>query len=272
MNLMKCEVCNGNELVKENGYFVCQYCGCRYAPDEAKKLMVEVSGPVEIVKGGGEMERLLEMADDCLQRGIVDEARRLYTQVTQDFPTEWRGWWGIIKCDPKSELNHTTNFENALAFAPESHRPVILMQQQLYNKQYHLKEVQSNLQKARQTLTTSQSQFEKAEKSFIKVRQLNRIRYTLLSVIVLLFLVLLAVVFSSTSMDPEKICTIFYMFLVVIILTVVVIKRNVKDIKQATARRDSALKEIVQLRNLIVAYEDNQQRTQQEISALKPNV
>lgn len=36
MKKIVCEMCGG-ELIKDNGVFVCQSCGCKYSLEEAKK-------------------------------------------------------------------------------------------------------------------------------------------------------------------------------------------------------------------------------------------
>ena len=41
MKAMVCEMCSSNDLVKQDGMFVCQHCGTQYSVEEAKKLMVE---------------------------------------------------------------------------------------------------------------------------------------------------------------------------------------------------------------------------------------
>ena len=45
---MVCEMCGGSDLIKDEGVFVCQSCGCKYSVDEAKKMMVEIAGTVEV--------------------------------------------------------------------------------------------------------------------------------------------------------------------------------------------------------------------------------
>ncbi|MBR4866389.1 MAG: hypothetical protein IKU11_06855 [Clostridia bacterium] len=42
MKKIVCEMCESTEFVKEGGLFVCQGCGCKYPPEEARKLMREV--------------------------------------------------------------------------------------------------------------------------------------------------------------------------------------------------------------------------------------
>ena len=56
MRAIVCELCGGNELKKENGVFVCRHCGTQYSLEEAKKLFVEIDGPVE-VKGTVKIDR-----------------------------------------------------------------------------------------------------------------------------------------------------------------------------------------------------------------------
>ena len=41
MKALVCEMCGSNDLVKQDGVFVCQSCGCKYSVEEAKKMMVE---------------------------------------------------------------------------------------------------------------------------------------------------------------------------------------------------------------------------------------
>ena len=39
MKQMTCERCGSTDLVKQDGMFVCQSCGCKYTVEEARKLM-----------------------------------------------------------------------------------------------------------------------------------------------------------------------------------------------------------------------------------------
>ena len=47
MKAIVCELCGSNDLVKTDGLYVCQHCGTKYTPEEAKKLMVDVSLNIE---------------------------------------------------------------------------------------------------------------------------------------------------------------------------------------------------------------------------------
>ncbi len=48
MKQLKCEMCGGTDLIKQDGVFVCQNCGCKYSVEEAKKLMFEVTNNINI--------------------------------------------------------------------------------------------------------------------------------------------------------------------------------------------------------------------------------
>lgn len=57
MKAMVCEMCGSQDLVKQDGMFVCQNCGTKYSVEEAKKLL----GTVKVDKTE-ETEKLLVLA------------------------------------------------------------------------------------------------------------------------------------------------------------------------------------------------------------------
>lgn len=52
MKQLICEMCGSTDMVKQDGVFICQTCGCKYSIDEARKMMVdgtvEVTGTVKV--------------------------------------------------------------------------------------------------------------------------------------------------------------------------------------------------------------------------------
>lgn len=52
MKAMQCELCGSTDILKDGDYFVCQNCGTKYTPENAKKMMVEgvvqVEGTVKV--------------------------------------------------------------------------------------------------------------------------------------------------------------------------------------------------------------------------------
>lgn len=46
MKQLICEMCGSNELLKQNDRYVCQMRGTNYTTEEARKLLIEVTGAV----------------------------------------------------------------------------------------------------------------------------------------------------------------------------------------------------------------------------------
>ena len=41
MKAVVCEMCGSRDVIKKDGYYVCQSCETKYTPEEARKLIVE---------------------------------------------------------------------------------------------------------------------------------------------------------------------------------------------------------------------------------------
>ena len=65
MKQLTCEMCGSTDMLKQDGVFVCQTCGCKYTVEEAKKMMIEgtvnVTGTVKVDKSD-EMDNLAVLA------------------------------------------------------------------------------------------------------------------------------------------------------------------------------------------------------------------
>lgn len=52
MKQLICEMCGSKDILKQDGVFVCQSCGCKYSVEEARKMMIEgtvdVAGTVKV--------------------------------------------------------------------------------------------------------------------------------------------------------------------------------------------------------------------------------
>lgn len=93
MKQIVCEVCGSNDLVKKDGCFICQYCGAKYSPEEAKRLIVEVNGKVDVsgskvtVDNTSFVERSLENARRAKAKEDWEECEKYYNMVEQYEPT-----------------------------------------------------------------------------------------------------------------------------------------------------------------------------------------
>ena len=90
MKQLTCEMCGSTELVKQEGYFICQFCGCKYSVEEAKKMMIEgtvdVQGTVK-VDNTAFVEKYLANARRAKQKEDWEEVEKYYNMVEQNDPT-----------------------------------------------------------------------------------------------------------------------------------------------------------------------------------------
>lgn len=89
MNPLTCEMCGSNDLMKQDGAFVCQNCGMKYSVEEAKKMMVE--GVVEVqgtvtVDNSSVVEKFLQNARRAKQKEDWEETEKYYNLVEQNDP------------------------------------------------------------------------------------------------------------------------------------------------------------------------------------------
>ena len=107
MQIIECEMCGSNRLIKTGGVYQCEHCGTKYTPEEAKKLII--SGTVEVVKGNAEKERLLSNAKKHLALGHYHTASQLYSTLIDDYPDDPRAYFALPKI-PLIEIISTGAF------------------------------------------------------------------------------------------------------------------------------------------------------------------
>lgn len=84
MKAMVCEMCGSQDLVKQDGMYVCQFCGTKYSVEEARKLL----GTVKIDKSE-ETEKLLVLARRARDEKNSENAEKYYSMVLQEDPDSW---------------------------------------------------------------------------------------------------------------------------------------------------------------------------------------
>ena len=87
----KCPNCDGNvELDPKNTFMTCKYCGSN----------IFVKDAIDAYKEEQKKEYRLKIADECLEKGITEDAEKIYKEISKEFPNDYRGWWGIIRSNP----------------------------------------------------------------------------------------------------------------------------------------------------------------------------
>ena len=100
MKKLVCEVCGSNSLIKQDGVFVCQFCGCKYTVEEARKLMIEgtvdVSGSTVKVDTSDELANLYQIARRAKDDNNSENAAKYYDMILVKDPTSWEAAFYVV--------------------------------------------------------------------------------------------------------------------------------------------------------------------------------
>lgn len=99
MNELMCEMCGSNDVVKQDGLFVCQSCGTKYSVEEARKIMagetVEVEGTVKI-DHSSELSNLYKLARRAKDTNNGENALKYYDQILVKDPNNWEAQFYVV--------------------------------------------------------------------------------------------------------------------------------------------------------------------------------
>lgn len=91
MKQLVCEMCGSADLMKQNGVFVCQTCGTKYSVEEAKKMMVEVTGTVRVTNAA-QLENLINLAKSSIESKNYIKAEDFCNQVLAMDDKNYDAW------------------------------------------------------------------------------------------------------------------------------------------------------------------------------------
>ena len=99
MKELVCEMCGSNDIVKQDGLFVCQTCNTKYSVEEARKMMfgetVEVEGTVKI-DHSSELNNLYELARRAKETDNSENALKYYDQILIKDPNSWEAQFYVV--------------------------------------------------------------------------------------------------------------------------------------------------------------------------------
>lgn len=99
MRALQCDMCGGQDLVKDNGVFVCQSCGTKYTVEEAKKMMIEgtvdIKGTVK-VDTSDELKNLYEIARRAKEANNNVNAAKYYDMILVKDPSSWEANYYVV--------------------------------------------------------------------------------------------------------------------------------------------------------------------------------
>jgi len=94
---LKCNNCGGTDiLLKENGRFVCEYCGVTYTKDQIDKMGMQIDLKVAL-ETGLSVEKYIKNGETWLKLGENRKAREVFEKTVDEYPMDYRGWYGLAK-------------------------------------------------------------------------------------------------------------------------------------------------------------------------------
>jgi len=123
MKQMKCELCGSTDFVKEDGVFVCQYCGAKYSVEEAKKMMIEgtvdVSGSTVKVDAEADIDNWYKIARRSIESSDTQKAEQYYDMILGKRPDDWEASFYSVYCKALNTTyantrNSVLNLSNSL--------------------------------------------------------------------------------------------------------------------------------------------------------------
>lgn len=114
MKQLTCEMCGSTDLIKQDGVFVCQSCGCKYSVEEAKKLMidgtVDVSGSTVKIDNSAEIEYLNDKLNRSVEIKDYDSMLRISDEllrINKDNPDALFIYGYALACIDETSINET---------------------------------------------------------------------------------------------------------------------------------------------------------------------
>lgn len=91
MKELICEMCNGNNLLKQDDVFICQDCKTKYTIEEAKKMMSEDALAINksTVAHSTRFENLYKIARRAREAGNSEQALKNYEHLEMEDPDNW---------------------------------------------------------------------------------------------------------------------------------------------------------------------------------------
>ena len=123
MKRLTCEMCGSTDLMKQDGVFVCQSCGCKYSVEEARKMMVEgtvdVSGSTVKVDISEELKNLYQIARRSKDAENNENAAKYYDMILIKDPSSWEAnfysvYYKTMSCKIGEISTAATNVSNSI--------------------------------------------------------------------------------------------------------------------------------------------------------------
>lgn len=89
MKAIVCEMCNSHDIVKKDGMYICESCGTKYTTEEAKKMMVDISGSTVKIDTSEKIKNMYEVARRAKNDNNSETAAKYYDMILMEDPSSW---------------------------------------------------------------------------------------------------------------------------------------------------------------------------------------
>ncbi|MBR1563292.1 MAG: TFIIB-type zinc finger domain-containing protein [Ruminococcus sp.] len=130
MKKLVCELCGSGDMIKKDGYYICQACETKYSVEEAKKMMIEgtvdVSGSTVKVDNSASIKNFYTMAVSAYEAENKTEAENYCNKIIEIEPENYEAWFlkgkaaGWQSTLAKLRIEESVQcFSKAIDYAPE---------------------------------------------------------------------------------------------------------------------------------------------------------
>lgn len=96
MKRISCEMCGSNDVIKQDGLYMCRNCGTKYTVEEARKLMVDgvvdVSGSTVKIDSSDELKNLYTLARRARDESDLENQYKYYEMILRKDPNSWEAY------------------------------------------------------------------------------------------------------------------------------------------------------------------------------------
>ncbi|MBQ7999924.1 MAG: hypothetical protein IJ298_01740 [Ruminococcus sp.] len=89
MKAIVCEMCSSHDIVKKDGMYICESCGTKYTTEEAKKMMVDISGSTVKIDTSDKLKNMYEVARRAKDDNNSETAAKYYDMILMEDPSSW---------------------------------------------------------------------------------------------------------------------------------------------------------------------------------------
>ena len=86
MKALVCEICGSQDLIKQEGMYVCQSCGTKYTVEEAKKMLIEGSVKID---NSDKVANYYKLARTAKDEDDSVNAKKYYELILEEEPLSW---------------------------------------------------------------------------------------------------------------------------------------------------------------------------------------